>query len=491
MKKMILSLDQGTTGSTALLMDLEGNVLGSHNEPFKQIFPKPGWVEHDPNDILKSLKKAIKQVFLKTKKKPTDVLTIGITNQRETVVFWNGKTGEPYGNAIVWQCKRTSKRTEQIKKNHDDVWIKKKTGLSVDPYFSSTKIEWFLKNNKNCPNLKIGTIDSFLLYHLSGKKVFSTEHSNASRTQLYNLKTGKWDSELLKFFKVKEDHLPEIMDSDETFGVVNGFSPLIDGTPVTGILGDQQSALFGQGAFDSGELKCTFGTGSFILLNTGEKIKRSKNGLLSTVAWKLKNKKINYALEGGAFNCGSCINWFKDELGVIKKSSDVGVKASSVTSSEGVLFAPTFSGVGAPYWKPEARGAFVGLTRGSCGAHMTRALLEGLSFQNRLIFRAMQKDFGAKLKSIYIDGGASQSDAFMQIQANLSGEVLKRPKSIETTAMGAAFVAGIGAGVLNKNVGKLNPVEIKFKPRNQKSADLKKLISDYELLFKALCSKPF
>lgn len=491
MKKMILSLDQGTTGSTALLMDLNGNIIGAHNEPFKQIFPKPGWVEHDPNDILKSVKKAVKEVFKKTNRKPEDVLTIGITNQRETVVFWDGKTGEPYGNALVWQCRRTAKRTEQIKKNHDDVWIQKKTGLNVDPYFSSTKIEWFLKNNKNCSNLKVGTIDSFLLYNLSGKKVFSTEHSNASRTQLYNLKSGGWDPELLKFFKVKEDYLPEIMDSDETFGVVNGFAPLLDGTPITGILGDQQSALFGQGAFEAGELKCTFGTGSFILLNTGEKIKRSKNGLLSTVAWKLKNQKINYALEGGAFNCSSCINWFKDELGVIDKSSDIGEKAVSIDSSEGVMFAPTFSGVGAPYWKPEARGAFIGLTRGSTGAHLSRALLEGLSFQNKLIFKAMQKDFGSKLKSVYVDGGASQSDVFMQIQSDLSGEILKRPKSIETTAMGAAFVAGIGAGVLNKNVGRFNPVNKRFKPAKQNSADLKSLLLEYESLFKALCSKPF
>lgn len=488
---MILSLDQGTTGSTALLMDLKGNVIGSHNETFPQIFPQPGWVEHAPYDILKSVKKAITEVFATTKKKPEDVLTIGITNQRETVVFWDGKTGKPYGNALVWQCRRTAKRTEQIKKNHDDVWIKKKTGLSVDPYFSSTKIEWFLKNHKNSPNLRVGTIDSFLLYHLSGKKVFSTEHSNASRTQLYNLKKGGWDPELLKFFKVKEEFLPEIMDSDETFGVVNGFSPLIDGTPITGILGDQQSALFGQGAFDPGDLKCTFGTGSFVLLNTGEKIRHSKNGLLSTVAWKLKNKKINYALEGGAFNCSSCINWFKDELGVLEKSSDIGPKAVSVPSSEGVLFAPTFSGLGAPYWKPEARGAFVGLTRGSSGAHLSRALLEGLSFQNKLIFKAMQKDFGSKLKSVYVDGGASQSNEFMQIQADLSGELLKRPKSIETTAMGAAFVAGVGAGVLKQDIKKLNPVEAKFKPQKQKASDLKKLLSDYEGLFKALCSRPF
>jgi len=491
MKKLILSLDQGTTGSTALLMDLKGKVVGSHNEPFKQIFPKPGWVEHNPNDILKSLKKAIKEVFVKTNKKPEQVLTVGITNQRETVVFWDGKTGMAYGNALVWQCRRTAKRTEQIKKNGDSAWIQKKTGLGVDPYFSSTKIEWFLKNNKSCKNLRIGTIDSFLLYHLTGKEVFSTEHSNASRTQLYNLKTGSWDPELLKYFKVDESTLPQIMDSNENFGAVKSFSPLLNGTPITGMLGDQQSALFGQGAFKPGDLKCTFGTGSFILLNTGDKVKRSKNGLLSTVAWKLKGQKINYALEGGAFNCSSCINWFSDELGVIEKSSEIGKKATSVRSSEGVLFAPTFSGLGAPYWSPEARGAFLGLTRGTSGAHMSRALLEGLSFQNRLIFKAMQKDFGAKLNSIYIDGGASQSDEFMQIQADFSGEALKRPKSIETTAMGAAFVAGLGADVLPLNLSKLNPLEKSFKPKKQKSKELITLLEKYKGLFKALGSKPF
>lgn len=490
MKNLILSIDQGTTGSTALLMDLKGKVVGSHNEPFKQIFPKPGWVEHNPNDILKSVKTALKKVLEKTKKNPKNIFTIGITNQRETVVFWDGKTGKPYGNAIVWQCRRTSKRTEQIQKTSFSKTISKKTGLSVDPYFSSTKMEWFLKNNKdykkNIKDLKIGTIDSFLIWNLTKRESFYTEPSNASRTQLFNLKTQTWDKDLLKYFKISEDFLPEVLDSNAEFGMVKGFAPLIDGTPITGVLGDQQSALYGQGALKAGDVKCTFGTGSFILLNTGEAIKASKNGLLTTVAWRLKGQKPVYALEGGAFNCSSCINWFKDELGVITKSSEIGEKAFSVKNSNGVQFAPTFSGVGAPYWSPDSRGAFIGLTRGATGAHMSRALLEGLSFQNTLIFQAMKKDFGKALKSIYVDGGASQSNEFMKIQSAFSGQTLVRPKNIETTAMGAAYIAGLGSGVFSKAS---NPVDKKFQMNPSKEE--KELIKQYDILFKAICKPPF
>lgn len=489
MKNLILSLDQGTTGSTALVMNTKGRVLGSSNVPFKQVFPKAGWVEHNPDEILKSVKKAISSVFKKIDKDPRDILTIGITNQRETVVFWDSRTGKAFGNAIVWQCRRTTKRAEEIKSNGDAAWIKKKTGLSVDPYFSSTKIEWFLKKYKaSRKNLMVGTIDTFLLWNLTGGESFYTEPSNASRTQLFNIKTQKWDKKLLDYFGVPEAVLPKVIDSDSNFGSVKGFKPLADGTPITGILGDQQAALFGQGAFKAGDLKCTFGTGSFILLNTGNELTYSKAGLLSTVAWRLKGKSPVYALEGGAFNCGSCVNWFVSEFSALKKAVEIGPLAKSVSDAQGVKFAPTFSGLGAPYWNPESRGAFVGLSRGVKGAHMARALLEGLSFQNTLIFEAMEKDFG-KLKNIFVDGGVSRSDFLMETQALFSGKKLVRPKNIETTAVGAALIAGVGFGVFKASAGQLNPVEKVFKQK-MKLAD-KSLVNSYRGLFEALRSSPF
>ncbi len=489
MKNLILSLDQGTTGSTALIMNTKGEVLGLSNVAFKQIFPKIGWVEHNPEDILNSVKKAIQKVFKKTNKNPKDVLTIGITNQRETVVFWNSKTGKAFGNAIVWQCRRTSLRTEEIKKS-DGNWIKKKTGLSVDPYFSSTKIEWFLKNNKSkAKNLMVGTIDTFLLWNLTGGKSFYTEPSNASRTQLFNIKTQKWDKDLLKYFNISENILAKVVNSDSNFGSIKNFAPLVDGTPITGILGDQQAALFGQYGVKEGDVKCTFGTGSFILLNTGNKLVYSKSGLLTTVAWRLKGQKPVYALEGGAFNCGSCINWFVDELGVLKKAADIGKLALSAQTSQGVKFAPTFSGVGAPYWSPESKGAFLGLTRGTKASHMARALLEGLSFQNTLIFEAMEQDVSKKLKRVYIDGGASMSDIFMEVQAKLSSLKLMRSKNIETTAVGAGLIAGGGVGVFKVNGKRRNPVEKSFKKALKKSDY--NLLKSYRYLFKALIKEPF
>ncbi len=489
-KNLILSIDQGTSGSTALLMTDQGVCLDSVNVPFKQIFPKRGWVEHNPDDILKSVQKAIRLVLKKTKKSSKEILTIGITNQRETVVFWDQKSGKPYGNAIVWQCKRTSDRTEEIKKNGDDKWIKKTTGLSVDPYFSSSKIEWFLKNKKhNTQNLRIGTIDAFLIWHLTGGQTFATEHSNASRTQLYNLKTGKWDSKLLEFFGVKEGFLPKIHSSNAHFGNTKNFKPLADGISITGVLGDQQSALFGQRAHTPGDVKCTFGTGSFILLNTGDQIVKSKSGLLTTVAWSIEGEKTQYAVEGGAFNCGSCINWFTDELGVIEKSSDIGEHAHKVKDSLGVMFAPTFSGLGAPYWSPETKGAFVGLSRGSNSSHMARAVLEGLSYQNALIFEAMEKDYGKKLRSVFVDGGASRSDVFMDIQSLFSHKKLIRPKNIETTAVGAALMAGFGCGVFDLKSKKALKESRVF--NKKASAKDKVLIESYKILFKALRKAPF
>lgn len=490
-KTKILALDQGTTGSTAALYTLSGKFIASENLRFKQNFPKTSWVEHRPADILRSLKKAIKNVLEKSKTDPHEILTIGITNQRETVAFWDKKTGKPFGNAIVWQCRRTSARTEKIKKTSDAKWIFKKTGLNVDPYFSSTKIEWFLKQATQVQkkNLQVGTIDAFLLYNLTAGKSFYTEPSNASRTQLYNIKDQHWDKDLLKFFKIPQDVLPEVLDSNANFGTVKNFKPLIDGTPIQGILGDQQSALFGHGAFKSGQVKCTFGTGSFILLNTGTKLKFSTKGLLSTVAWKLKGQKTYYALEGGAFNCGSAIDWFVKTLGVVKSSKDLEKKAQEVLDSGGVFFAPTFSGLGAPYWSPETKGAFIGLTRGVEKGHLVRALFEGLSFQNKLIFDSLASDYQKKLGSIYIDGGASQNNLFMETQSLFAQAKLFRPQNIETTSLGAALMAGLGARALNLKKMDANPTEKTFYLRPKKEDGEK--VRAYAKFFKALNQEPF
>lgn len=488
MKNLILAIDQGTTGTTALLMDTKGKVLGSHNQEFPQIFPQEGWVEHNPQDILASVQGSIEKVLEKTSAKASQILSIGITNQRETVVFWDRKTGKPLGNAIVWQCRRTAKRTEQLKAQRKEASIQRKTGLPLDPYFSSTKIEWFLKNNKN-KNLVLGTIDTFLLWNLTGGKSFFTEPSNASRTQLYNLRKSDWDQDLIKMFKAKREFLPEVVDSNSEFGVTKGFAPLLDGTPITGILGDQQAALFGQGAFKTGEAKVTFGTGSFILFNTGSKLVPSKKGLLTTVAWKLHGKETCYALEGGAFNCGSAVQWLRDQLQIIGASPEVEDLARSARGFEEtkLVFVPALSGLGAPFWKPNARGALLGLSRGTTRADVARATLEGLSFQNAAILKAMEGDLGKSISKIYVDGGAARNNFFMELQADHVGRKLIRPQHIETTAMGAAMMAGLGASVWKspRELLEVNPEEQSFRSSVTKSKRDKKF-ADYERAFKLI-----
>ncbi len=488
MKDLILALDQGTTGSTAFLLKTDGRIMGSHNVEFPQIFPKEGWVEHNPNDILKSVKEAISGVFQKTNAKISDVLSIGITNQRETVVYWDLKTGEPIGNAIVWQCRRTTKRAESLIKQKKQTLIRSKTGLPIDPYFSSTKMEWILKNRKS-KNGILGTIDTFLLWHLTGGKSFYTEPSNASRTQVFNIKNLTWDKDLLKLFKIKEELLPEVLDSNADFGKTKGFLPLPDGISINGILGDQQSALFGQGAFNLGEAKCTFGTGSFILFNTGDKIVKSKAKLLSTVAWKLKKNKsvrggggVTYALEGGAFNCGSTIQWLRDSLEFFSNSKDIEelIKNGNKKNDEGLgelVFVPSFSGMGAPIWEPRAKGAFLGINRGTNKSQLSKAVLEGLSYQNAIIISAMEKDLGKKLTKLFVDGGASKNDLFMELQSSFLGKKLYRPENIETTAFGASLMAGLGAGVWSslKELKGLNPVDLSIKGAWSSSKRLKKV----------------
>ena len=451
LKKYIMSIDQGTTGSTVILMDQAGSLVSKATANFKQIYPQPGWVEHDPSDIWNSVQSAAIQCLKNISASSDEIFTIGITNQRETVVAFRKSTGEILHNAIVWQCRRTTKMCDQIRKKWS-AKIKSKTGLILDPYFSASKMRWLIENISSVQqalkenDLAFGNIDTFLMWKLSGHKIFATDVSNASRTMLMNLKTGRWDDELLKLFKVPVNSLPEIKSSSGLFGKTSSQKFLSENTPITGVAGDQQAALFGQTCFSEGESKCTFGTGSFILMNTGSKILRSKAGCLTTVAWKLGEEKIQYALEGGAFICGAAVGWLRDGLGIIEKSSDVEALALQVNSTQGVEFVPALTGLGAPYWKPKSRGEITGLTRGTTKAHIARATLEAIALQNADILLAMQKDLKKKMKRLRVDGGAAANNLLMQLQSDYIQTVVDRPVHIETTAIGAAYLAGLGIG---------------------------------------------
>lgn len=454
MSQYILAIDQGTTGTTVALIDHVGVTLSKVNHEFEQIFPKPGWVEHSPDAIWESVLMGIRDVLGRTGTNPKHVAAIGITNQRETTVVWDRKTNEPIANAIVWQCRRTTDLCEKLKKS---AALKKsvtaKTGLVIDPYFSATKFQWLLDNvsgarkRATAGELAGGTIDSFLLWRLTNGKVHATDVSNASRTMLMNIDKGEWDKDLMKTFKVPAALLPTIRPSSGEFGVTEHVPGLPDGIPITGIAGDQQAALFGQACFKSGDAKCTFGTGSFLLMNTGAKRIRSKHGILTTVAWQLKgDKKLTYALEGGAFICGAAVQWLRDGLGLIKSSAEVEDLARQVQNTGGVEFVAALTGLGAPHWNPNARGMISGLTRGSTKAHLARATLEAMALQNADILFAMQKDLGGKLSNIRVDGGAAANNLLMQLQADYLGQSVERPQMIETTVAGAAFLAGLGSG---------------------------------------------
>lgn len=452
MSRYIISIDQGTTSTRTAIVNQAGGLVGQQNEDFRQIFPKPGWVEHDPEDIWKTTLNTLKKTMEQTRIRGDQIAAIGITNQRETVVVWDRKTGKPIYNAIVWQCRRTQDVCEKLKRNNKEKMINKKTGLVIDPYFSASKIQWILKNVAGAKEkarrgeLAAGTIDTFLLWRLTGGESHKTDVSNASRTMLMNIHTGWWDDELTKLFDVPESLLPEIAPSSGEFGVTKGLEALPDGIPVAGIAGDQQAALFGQTCFDAGDVKCTFGTGSFILLNTGAKPVASKSRLLTTIAWKLRDQKMTYAVEGGAFICGAAVQWLRDGLQFFQHSSEVEKLAASVPSSDGVEFVPALTGLGAPHWNAEARGVLCGLTRGTTKAHVARATLEAMSLQNVDILTAMQKDLGKKLKSIKVDGGASANNLLMQMQADYSATEVVRPQIVESTAIGAAYLAGLGVG---------------------------------------------
>jgi glycerol kinase len=444
--KYILAFDQGTTSSRAIVFDHAGTIKAVAQKEFKQYFPQPGWVEHDANEIWATQAGVAAEAMTKAKLSAKDIAGIGITNQRETVVVWNRETSEPVGHAIVWQDRRTSGFCDQMKRDGLEGKIKEKTGLVIDAYFSGSKIRWILDNVKGARadaeagKLAFGNVDSWLIYKMTEGKVHVTDPSNASRTMLFNIKTGQWDDELLDILKVPKAMLPRVGQSSEVYGNSEQFD-----IPIAGIGGDQQAALFGQACHKPGMVKNTYGTGCFMLMNTGHDPVASKNNLLTTVAWGL-NGKLEYALEGSIFIAGAVVQWLRDGLGIIKHSADVEKLAASVEDSGGVYLVPAFAGLGAPHWDQYARGSISGLTRGSTAAHIARAALEGIAFQVADVLSAMEGDSGIKLKELRVDGGASSNNLLMQFQADLLGVPVVRPAVQETTALGAAYLAGLAVG---------------------------------------------
>ncbi|MDF1561410.1 MAG: glycerol kinase GlpK [Deltaproteobacteria bacterium] len=448
----VVAIDQGTTGSTVLVLDKKLEVRGRANYEFPQHFPGPGQVEHDLGEIWKSVQQALKKALGQAGVKGSDIAAIGITNQRETTCLWHRGTGEPLHRAIVWQDRRTAERCGQLRKEGLSKKVQKTTGLVLDPYFSGTKLEWLLKNVKGAKaaarkgDLAFGTIDTFLVWKLTGGAAHVTDVTNASRTLLMNLKRRKWDPGMLELLGVPEAVLPEIRPSAQIYGTTSGLKVLPDGIPVAGMAGDQQAALFGQACFGEGEAKCTYGTGAFLLMNVGEKAVYSKNGLLSTVAWEVDGKAA-YALEGSVFIAGAAVQWLRDGLKFFKSAPEIEALARSVPDANGVVFVPALAGLGAPHWRPEARGLLCGLERSTTRAHLARAALEGIALSVHDLAAAMQKDAGGKMPRFKVDGGACQNDLLMQFQADLLNVPVVRPEMIETTALGAAFLAGLSTGV--------------------------------------------
>ena len=457
MAKFILSLDQGTTSSRALVVSRAGKVVASAQKEFTQFFPNPGWVEHDPEEIWKSQLAVAKSAIRKAKIDAKSIVGIGITNQRETTVVWNRETGEPIHNAIVWQDRRTASVCDRLKKASKGKWageIPKRTGLVIDAYFSGTKLAWILDNVSGARELAkrgklaFGTVDSWLLWNLTGGTaakgaVHRTDVTNAARTMLCNLK-GEWDAELARALKVPLPMLPQIASSSEILGETNA-KLLGASIPIAGIAGDQHAALFGQMCTQPGMVKNTYGTGCFMLMNVGTRPKLSKNNLLTTPAWKIAGK-TQYALEGSIFIAGAVVQWLRDGLGIIKKSADVERLANQVEDNGGVYLVPAFAGLGAPHWDSYARGTMVGITRGTSAAHIARAAVESIAFQTADILDAMRKDAGVRIQSLRVDGGAAMNDALMQFQADLLGVPVVRPRQFESTAMGAAYLAGLAVG---------------------------------------------
>lgn len=449
MKKYMLSLDQGTTSSRAIVFDSNGLPVSIAQKEFRQYYPKPGWVEHSPEEIWSTQVGVAMEAIAKAGIESRNIDGIGITNQRETTLVWDRITGEPVYNAIVWQDRRTADFCDQLKKDGYAKKILEKTGLIIDAYFSATKIRWILDNvpgacdKANSGTLAFGTVDSWLVWNLTKGSLHITDVSNASRTMLFNIHTLKWDEDLLKMFNIPLSMLPEVRSSSELYGYTKGhFSSAI---PVAGIAGDQQSALFGQMCIDPGMVKNTYGTGCFLMMNIGTEPVRSKSRLLTTVGWQIGNT-TNYALEGSIFIGGAVVQWLRDGLGVIRKSADVESLASKVPDSDGVYFVPAFAGLGAPYWNQHARGTITGLTRGSTAAHIARAALDSIAYQTLEVLLAMKKDSGIDISELRVDGGATVNNSLLQFQADLLQANVVRPKITETTALGAAYLAGLATG---------------------------------------------
>jgi glycerol kinase len=439
----VLALDQGTTSSRAILFDEQGAIAAVAQQEFTQKYPREGWVEHDPREIWTTQLAVLVEALSKADAKPSDVRAIGITNQRETTVVWDRRTGEPVSNAIVWQDRRTAGFCAELKQAGREADVQKRTGLLLDPYFSGTKVRWILDNVKPSGDLAFGTVDSWLIWNLTGGAVHATDPSNASRTLLYNIHTRGWDDELCALLGVPRAMLPEVRPSRGDFGVTN--HPLIPGRiPIRGVAGDQQAALFGQACTTPGMAKNTFGTGCFMLQNTGTAPVASRNKLLTTVAWEADGK-FEYALEGSVFIGGAVVQWLRDGLGIIRASQDVEALAASVPDSGGVIVVPAFAGLGAPHWDPYARGTILGLTRGSSAAHIARAAVESIAFQVAELLDAMHADAGIPLAELRVDGGAARNNALMQFQADLLGVPVVRPAITETTALGAARLAGLSS----------------------------------------------
>lgn len=467
-KEYIISLDQGTTSSRAVIFDNKSRAIEIVQKEFKQIYPQPGWVEHDPMDIYASQYSVMIEAIAKSGINPEFISAIGITNQRETTIVWDKISGKPIYNAIVWQCRRTADIVEQIKKDKLEEYIKETTGLVLDAYFSATKIKWILDNvegareKANKGELLFGTVDTWLIWKLTGGKVFATDYTNASRTMLYNIKDLKWDKKLCEYFDIPMSMLPEVKNSSDDFGYVSIFNRQI---PICGVAGDQQSALFGQTCFEKGEAKNTYGTGCFLLMNIGDKFVNSKHGLITTIAATYDNQ-VQYALEGSVFVGGALIQWLRDEMRFIVDAADTEYFAKKVKDNNGVYIVPAFTGLGAPYWDMYARGTIFGLTRGTSRNHIIRACLESIAYQTMDVIFAMEQDTGLHINDLKVDGGASKNNFLMQFQADIISSKVKRAKIMETTALGVAYLAGLYVGVWSsiKDIKSIWSKDIEYVP---------------------------
>ena len=472
----VIAIDQGTTGTTVLVLDEALRLCGRGYRELVQHYPQPGWVEHDPEQIWGSVTDALGQAMAQARLGHDEVAAIGITNQRETAILWDRGTGRPVHQAIVWQDRRTADVCAQLEQAGHAPRVRELTGLPIDPYFSATKVAWMLDHaglraRAEKGDLAFGTVDCFLLHRLTGGGVHLTDVSNASRTLLFDLEKLAWSDELLSLFRVPRSVLPAVAPSAGVLGTTRGVPGIADGVPVAGMAGDQQAALFGQACFAAGDAKCTYGTGAFILMNTGAAPVVSHSGLLTTVAWQVPGE-LAYALEGSAFIAGAAVQWLRDGLGFFKSAAEIEALATSVEDSGGVVVVPAFTGLGAPHWRPQARGVITGLTRGTTRAHIARATLEGIALQNVDLLRAMERDSGKALHVLKVDGGAAANDLLMQFQSDVLGVEISRPEMLETTAMGAAFLAGLGAGVWTSKdaINAVGREQRRFRPTRDRSA---------------------